>query len=53
MLGPSQALWTENAVKFELKLSNQMKKKNETKTKWKWSSGQNKNDINLDRMNRN
>ena len=44
MLVPGLASRTENVVKFELKLTNQMEKKT-TKTKYKWSGRRNKNNV--------
>ena len=47
MLGPNVAWWTENAIKFELKLSNG--EENKRKTKQKWCGRQNKNDIKFEK----
>ena len=39
------AAWTENAVKFELKLSNENGRGKQTKTTWGWGGRHNKNDM--------
>ena len=39
------AAWDENAVKFELKLSNENGRRKQTKTRWGWGGRHNKNDM--------
>ena len=50
MLGPNLATfqlaaWDENAVKFELKLSNENGRRKQTKTRYGWGGRHNKNDM--------
>ena len=50
MLGPNLATcqlatWAENAVKFELKISNKNGRGNQTKMRWEWIGIYNKNDM--------
>ena len=39
------AAWDENAVKFELKLSNENRRRKETRSRWGWGGRHNKNDM--------
>ena len=50
MLGPNLvtchlAAWDENAVKFELKLSNENGRRKQAKARWGWGGRHNKNDM--------
>ena len=39
------ATWDENAVKFELELSNENGRRKQTKTSWGWGGRHNRNDM--------
>ena len=39
------AAWNENAVKFELELSNKNGRRKQTKTRWGWGGRHNKSDM--------
>ena len=50
MLGPNLAMcqlaaWDENAVKLELKLSDENGRRKQTKTRWGWGGKHNRNEM--------